>query len=151
MQQPQPQRELDDRQSLRDLDGIYVDVTDLPPLVITQGLSAERLKEDVEERLRRAGVEVLPMGHFRTGDPHVQIAIRVSEPQGRLVASHVEVTFMQICFLRRNPIVTFNRARTWTATSALVLGQVGQLAATIRRDLTSQIDQFVAALRAVNP
>ena len=144
MQQPQQQKELDDRQSLRDLDGIYVDVDGIPPLAGKQGLSAERLQGDVESQLRRAGVEVLPMGHFRTGDPHLQIVVSISEVQGRTVASRVEVNFVQICFLRRNPTVTFNRARTWNANTTVSLGPEAQLADRIRRETARQVEQFIA-------
>src|SRR5437879_4463243 len=82
--------ELDDRESLRDLDGIYVEIGPLPSSATKQGLSAERLKEDVEGQLRRAGVTVLAMGDFRTGDPHLQIVAGISDAQGRMVALRVE-------------------------------------------------------------
>lgn len=146
----QQQKELDDRLSLGDLDGIYVEVDAIPSLARKQGLSAERLQEDVEAQLRRAGVEVLPMGHFRTGDPHLQIVVSLSEVQGRMVASRVEVNFVQICFLRRNPTVTFNRAQTWSANAAVSLGPVAQLAARIRRETTRQVEQFINDYRQVN-
>ncbi len=148
--QPEPQRELDDRLSLSRLDGIFVEVDEIPSLAARQKLSAERLQEDVENQLRRAKVEVLPMGHFRTGDPHIRIAIHVSDVRNRLVASHVEVNFVQIVFMRRDPTVTFNRGQTWNAKSAVVLGPEDQLAVTIRREVTRQIDQFIADYHPVN-
>lgn len=144
------QQELDDRESLRNLDGIYVEVDALPSLALTQGLSPERLQADVEGQLRRAGVEVLPMGAFRTGDPHLQIVVSVSEVQSRMAASRVEVHFAQIVFLRRNPAATFNRARTWNANPAISLGSQAQLVDRIRRDTTRQVEQFIADYRHVN-
>ena len=146
----QQQKELDDRLSLRELDGIYVDVDAIPSLASKQGLSAERLQEEVEGQLRRAGVEVLPMGHFRTGNPHLQIVVSLSEVQGRTVASRVEVNFVQICFLRRNPTVTFNRARTWSANATVSLGAVAQLVERIRRETTRQVEQFIEDYRQAN-
>jgi len=142
--------ELIDRESLRDLDGIRVEVDPLPSLLTRQGLSAEGLAADVEAQLRRAGVHVLMMGEFRTGDPHIQLVITTSYVQSNMVASRVEVNFVQICFLRRNPLVTFNRARTWNASAVVTLGPAGQAAARIRRDLTRQIEQFIEDYKAVN-
>lgn len=143
--------ELDDRESLRDLDGIRIEVDALPSLVATQGLSAERLKDDVEGRLRGAGVKVLPMGAFRSGDPHLHIVVRLSRVEGRMVASQVEVNFVQVVFLRRNPLVTFNRARTWNSGPIVSLGPAAHLAATIRREISRQVDHFIADYRHVNP
>jgi hypothetical protein len=143
--------ELNDRESLRDLDGIRVEVDPLPSFLARQGLSAETLAADVERQLRGAGVHVLMMGEFRTGDPHLQLVFTVSDVQGHMVASRVEVNFVQICFLRRNPLVTFNRARTWNAAAAVSLGPAAQVATRIRRDLTRQIEQFIDDYRQVNP
>ena len=142
--------EINDRESLRDLDGVRIEVEPLPPFVIEQGLSAENLAAEIQTQLRRAGVKVLSMGEFRTGDPHLQIVMTVSDVQGQLVASRVEVNFVQICFLRRNPLVTFNRARTWTATTAVSIGPTAGTAARVRRDVMRQIDQFVEDYKQVN-
>ena len=65
--------EINDRGSLRDLDGVRLEVEPLPPFVIKPGLCAERLAAEIETQLRRAGVNVLRMGEFRTGDPHLQM------------------------------------------------------------------------------
>jgi hypothetical protein len=143
--------EIIDRESLRDLDGIRVEVDPLPSLLTRQGLSADALAADIEAQLRRAGVNVLMMGEFRTGDPHIQLVVTASDVQSNLVGSRVEVNFVQICFLRRNPLVTFNRARTWTASAVVTLGPAAQAAARVRRDLTRQIDQFIEDYKQVNP
>jgi len=142
--------EIDDRASLQDLDGIRVDVEALPPLVVKQGLSAERLKADVEGQLRHAGLRILPMGEFLTGDPHLQVVVRVSDVQGSAVASQVELNFVQIVFMRRNPAVTFNRARTWNATARVSLGPAAQLADRVRGETTRQVEQFIADYRQAN-
>jgi hypothetical protein len=142
--------EINDRESLRDLDGVRLEMEPLPPFVIKQGLSAERLAAEIETQLRLADVNVFPMGEFRTGDPHLQMVVTVSDVQGHLIASRVEVGFVQICFLRRNPLVTFNRARTWTATAAVSIGPAAATAARVRRDVTRQIDQFIQDYKRVN-
>ncbi len=94
--------EINDRESLRDLDGVRLEVEPLPPFVIKQGLSAERLAAEIETQLRR------------------------------------------------NPLVTFNRARTWTATAAVSIGPAAATAARVRRDVTRQIDQFIEDYKRVN-
>ena len=144
------QQELDDRNSLTNLDGIRVEVDALPSAVTTQGLSAEGVQAEVESQLRRAGVNVLRMGVFRTGDPLLQVIVRVSEGRSRMVASDVEVNFLQIVFMRRNPAVTFNRARTWTANARVTVGPVAELTDRVRRELTRQVEQFIDDYRLVN-
>jgi hypothetical protein len=147
-----PQKELNDRDSLRNLDGIYVDVTvagiPSPP---PRGLAADQLKGNVERQLERGKVQLLEMGHFRTGDPHVEVVVTASDAQNRMVALLVELNFVQICFMRRDPTVTFNRARTWHAPAAVSLVPVAQLADSVRREITRQVDHFVAEYNRVNP
>lgn len=146
----QPQ-ELDDRLSLRHLEGIRVEVGTMPSLARTQGLSAERLQADVEGQLLRAGVELLPRGGtVRTGDPRLQIGVSVSEMRSRLVASCVEVNFAQTCFLRRDTGAAFTRAQTWSANAQVDLGHLAQVAQRIRRETTRQVEQFIGAYRQVN-
>ena len=147
-----PQKELNDRDSLRNLDGIYVDVIvgGIPSPAALKELSPERLKQDVERQLERGKVRLLEMGHFRTGDPHLEVVVSASDAQNRMVALLVELNFVQICFMRRDPTVTFNRARTWNAKAGVVLTPVAQLADRVRRELTRQIDQFVADYRQGN-
>jgi hypothetical protein len=91
--------EINDRESLRDLDGVRLEVEPLPPFVIKQELSAERLAAEIETSCAAPVWNVLPMGEFRTGDPHLQMVVTVSDVQGFLIASRIEVNFVQICFL----------------------------------------------------
>jgi hypothetical protein len=90
------------------------------------------------------------MGASRTGDPHLYALVTVSDVQGQIIALRVEVHFVQICFLRRNPLVTFNRARTWTATAEVSIGPAAVAASRVRRDVTRQIDQFIEDYKRVN-
>ena len=145
------QQELDDRNSLTNLDGIRVEVDVLPSAITVQGLSTEAVHAEVESQLRRADVNVLRMGVFCTGDPHLQVIVRVSEGRSGMVSSHVEVNFLQIVFMRRNPAVTFNRARTWTANATISLGPVAELTDRVRRELTRQVEQFIDDYRLANP
>ena len=69
-----------------------------------------------------------------------------------MVAYHLVVDFIQYyAFLRRNPQVVQNRARTWKASERLGLVPAAQLATSVQRDLIRQVDEYVAAYRTVNP
>ena len=104
---------VEDRPSLKDLDGVRVAVEDPIP----RGLSRDMIKQAVEGRLRAAGIKLLGLGDFPTGDPHLRVTLTASAERNGQVAVHVQLDFVQIVFLRRNPQVTFNRAQTWKAAS----------------------------------
>jgi hypothetical protein len=58
---------------------------------------------------------------------------------------------MQIVFLRRNPALTFNRAQTWKAAGQMGIAPTTRVTEKIQQELSAQVDQFIAAYRAVNP
>lgn len=138
--------QLDDRQSIRDLDGVRVAVEGPIPA----GMSADAIKARIETRLRRAGITVLGMGEFPTGDPHLRLTFALPADRGDLAATFVQLDFAQIVFLRRNPQVTFNRAQTWKATSGVILTAPAAIPDDVNADIDTQIDQFIAAYRAAN-
>lgn len=140
-----------DRESLRDLSGVRVAVEDLSLAFPVKGISAEQLKKAAETKLRQAGIEVLNQGEFPVGDPYLRVRVATSAKQGDFAAYDVQVDFVQIAFLRRNPAATFNRAETWKASDHVGIARIGQLPEKIRQDLLDQMDQFIAAYRAVNP
>ena len=136
----------EDRPSLKDLDGVRVAVEGTPP----PGLSGDALKMAVESRLRTAAIKVLGMGDFPTGDPHLRVTVSVSPERNGLAAVDVQLDFVQIVFLRRNPQVTFNRAQTWKADADIILAPLAQLAREVQRELSRQVDQFISDYRAAN-
>jgi len=140
-----------DRQSLQDLDGVRVALEELPPELRARGVARDRLHKAIESQLRRAGIPVLNAGEFPVGDPYLDVRITASRETGGFVAYAIEVSFVQIVFLRRNPAATFNRAETWKATGAVGLARSAQLAASIEEDLARQIDQFIQSYLSVNP
>jgi hypothetical protein len=139
-----------DRASLKDLDGVRVAVETLPAFLESRGVTAATLKTAIEAQLRGAGITVLGQGDFPPGDPYLRVTVTASPERSRLVACGVQVDFVQIVFLRRNPAVTFNRAQTWKADAQLALVPTGQVVDTIRRELSRQVDQFVEDYRATN-
>ncbi|MEQ1945662.1 MAG: hypothetical protein ABL995_00630 [Bryobacteraceae bacterium] len=140
-----------DRSSLKDLDGVRVVVEDLPADVASKTFTAEHLRKSIEDKLREAKIPVLNQGEFPVGDPFLRVRVTTTAPQKGLAAYRVEVDFAQIVFLRRNPMITFNRAQTWYATPVMGLAPPARLADNIKRGLAQQIEQFIAAYLAASP
>jgi len=140
-----------DRESLRDLQDVRVAVEDLSLATPVKGFSADELRKTVESKLEQAGIAVANQGEFPVGDPYLRVRATTTKKDGGLVAYQVEVDFVQLVFLRRNPSVTFNRAQTWKASSRVGIVAAPRLAEQMRRELADQLDQFIAAYKAVNP
>jgi len=140
-----------DRESLRDLDGVRVSMEDLTPTAKAGGLSATRLRQSVEAKLRHAGIKVLTTGDFPVGDPFLRVRVNTTAESHGTIAYTVDVDFVQMVFMRRNPAVTFNRAQTWKARTELGLVDPPQLGAKVTLALSEQIDQFVRDYQLVNP
>ena len=135
-----------ERDSLRDLDGVRVVAE-----VEGAALDKDQLRKTVEARLRAAGIKVLNQGDFPVGDPYLRARVTVTPERGGMAGCNVELEFLQIVFLRRNPALTFNSAQTWKAAGRMALVPAAQLAGTIQQELAAQVDQFIAAYRAGNP
>lgn len=131
--------------SLKDLDGVRVVVEEPVP----SPFARETLRVRVEQQLRAAGIRVLGMGDFPTGDPHLRISLTAAG-RGGLVACDLQVDFVQIVFMRRNPAVTFNRAQTWKADARIVFAAAGELADAAHAELQRQVDQFIADYEVAN-
>ena len=63
----------------------------------------------------------------------------------------IEMDFVQIVFMRRNPEITFNRAQTWSAGSEMALTSRARMREDVRRAIAAQLEKFVVAYRSVNP
>lgn len=139
-----------DRESLRDLDGVRVEVEELTSTAKARGISAERLRTAIESRLHQAGIRVQHDGEFPTGDPVLRVRVTTSAERDGLIAYVVELDFTQIVFLRRNPIVTFNRGQTWKTPMQIRLAASARLAASVLQELAVQVGQYVADYMSVN-
>ncbi len=138
-----------DRESLRSLDGVRVAVEDVPANA-PKDLDKDSLVKFVEARLEAAHVPLQRHGEFPVGDPFLRVLVKTTGEISGLTAYRIDVEFMQIVFLRRNPMLTFNRAQTWSANARMGLVPRAQLADRARKDLAEQIDQFIAAYKSVN-
>lgn len=140
---------LRDRPSLKDLDGVRVAVEPLSAGAITLGITEGLLKANTEALIREARLRVLGQGDFPTGDPHLRLSASVTERAG-LVACALQVAFVQIVFMRRDPSVTFNRGQTWKADAEVVLVPAPELVAAVTTELRRQVGQFLEDYRAVS-
>ena len=140
-----------DRESLRDLDGVRIAVEDAPPVLAIRGLSSEDLKNAASAKLQQAGIRVLNQGEYPVGDPYLRVQLTVIKGDKDFTVYNVQVDFVQIVFLRRNPSVTFNRAETWKAKTRMGVVPTGKLPEAILEELSGQMDQFISAYRSVNP
>jgi hypothetical protein len=139
-----------ERESLRDLDGVSIDVEEITPIAKASGLSRESLRQLIEATLVAARIRVLRMGEFQTGDPYLRVRVATTMESRGTVAFLVQVDFVQIVFMRRNPAVTFNRAETWSAAPGLGMAQPAQLAPAVRRVVLDGINEFVKDFQATN-
>lgn len=140
-----------DRESLRDLDGVRVAVEDLSLAFPLKGVTSDALKKAVTTKLQQAGIAVLNSGEFPVGDPYLRVQVTTTKQNSGLAGYNVEIDFVQIVFMRRNPSVTFNRAQTWKARGRIGLASTARLAQAIMQELLAQLDQFISAYRSVNP
>jgi hypothetical protein len=135
-----------ERDSLRDLDGVRV-VVESPG----GALDKDQLQRAVESKVRAAGIKVQNQGDFPVGDPFLRLRVTTTAESNGIVGYNVELEFLQIVFLRRNPALTFNSAQTWKATGQMGLVPAARLVGKIQQELSAQVDQFIAAYRAANP
>lgn len=140
-----------DAESLRDLEGVRVAVEGSSLAVPVKGVSSDELRQAANSKLQQSGVHVLNNGEYPVGDPYLRVQVTTTKENHGLAGYHVEVDFVQIVFMRRNPSVTFNRAETWKARGRIGLVPIAQLAAAIQQELSAQLDQFISAYRSVNP
>jgi hypothetical protein len=138
-----------DRESLRSLDGVRVAVQDLPAGAPKE-LNKDALREFVESRLVAAHVPLLMPGEYPVGDPFLRVTVKTTAESAGVAGYHVDLEFVQIVFVRRNPMLTFNRAQTWAANAHMGLAARGQLTERVRKDLAEEVDQFIAAYKSVN-
>jgi hypothetical protein len=140
-----------DAESLRDLDGVRVAVEGLSLAVPLKGVSSDELMQAASAKLRQAGVHVFNQGEYPVGDPYLRVQVTTTKKNRGLAGYHVEVDFVQIVFMRRNPSATLNRAETWKARGRMGLVPTARLAEAIQQELSAQLDQFISAYRSVNP
>ena len=137
---------VDEKESLRGLNGLVVRVTDLHPGV--QHLTRQQLETDVELRLRVAGVPVLAERAEHLQLPHLYVSVNMAAVPKRgsrdwYMASILLQVKQKVRLARRSNTLY---ASTWD-TNLLVAGEANY----IRESLRHMVDSFLNDYLEMNP
>jgi hypothetical protein len=141
------------RNSLRDLPGVRVLITDLNPEAERDGVVKEELQTDVTSRLIRAGIRVLTEEEWHKIARAPLLYVKVSALKGSdsAYAYHVNVELYQRVSIEQNPstsLVAF--AATWSAGS-IGISDTPRLKGLVIGSLRDKIDEFIKAYSTFNP
>lgn len=137
-----------DQKSLRGLQGVSVQVMkfDSP-----EGVSLKQIQTDVELRIRKAGIRVVPFSSVSLlrGQPFLWISVlALKNPLGISVYS-VNVQLWQDVTLKRSPTMSLSAA-TYTVAPRLVVVDAQNIRQ-LREDLSDCVDSFINDYLAMNP
>jgi len=136
------------------IQGINVVVEDLQPNIQKYAqrfsLTKEQLQKEVEERLRKAGIRVMPKDEWlkTPGRPVLYVNINTHEYEKYWYAFNIAVSLGQIVTLEADPKLK-TLASTWDI-SMTGVANIGTLN-TIRSNIEVLVDRFVKAYRSANP
>jgi hypothetical protein len=138
--------------SLRGLTGVRVLVEQLRPEVEQQGLAVGVIQNDVELRLRKAGIQVLSESEMmRTaGMPYLYVNVNIKAGQPNWGFS-VDVELKQTVRLSRPPNVQLVGISTWSTGRAGGYGPSSMVPRAVRDDLADLVDQFANDFLRMNP
>jgi hypothetical protein len=139
------------RATLRGLSGVEIEIAPVPPELENAGVTGQLLQAEVEQQLRRAGIDIFIFTRQEASTrPDVAFfAISVSTLSHDLgvYAYSVDLALYQSATLRRDS--TPLSVPTWTTGS---LGLVGESRLrTIMKTVNTSVDHFIQAYRAMNP
>ena len=136
------------------IQGINVVVEDLQPNIQKYAqrfsLTKEQLQKEVEERLRKAGIRVMPKDEWlkTPGRPVLYVNINTHEYEKYWYAFNIAVSLGQIVTLEADPKLK-TLASTWDI-SMTGVANIGTLN-TIRSNIEMLVDRFIQAYRSANP
>jgi len=139
------------RKTMKDLTGIYVDVS-LPPDAAQIGLSEAQVRADVELWLRMAGIRVLTREEWLKVLARPVLVIDLALYKMKSVegnySHYINVRLNQSAMLPRDP-QTFISADTWDVASVGVVN--ASSTKWIRDQIKDQVDLFINAWFSMNP
>jgi hypothetical protein len=139
-----------DTENLKGIKAVTVVVETLKPAAVEAGLTEKQLQQDVELRLRLAGVKVVPETEIKRGVPWLYVSVGTYLRKGsELFAFHSLVELQQNVLLMRDPTIV-TAAGTWRTQS---LGTVGpeEFREFVRQSVRDKVDTFLNAYLSVNP
>ena len=136
--------------TLRALPGVYVEVEELGTDVEADGLTTIQIQQDVELKLRRAGIRVLSEPEWASipGKPFLYVGVSTVK-DGSRYAFHLQVELFQRVRLERYQEIAPVQVPTWRAQKEIGVIDAGRVQE-LRTYLADQVDQFIQAYLAVN-
>jgi hypothetical protein len=136
------------RETLKGIENLCVLVEDPGVDAKADGLTKEQIQTDVELRLRKAGLTIVPSESCITYlyvMPHMK---KLSGNSTGLYAYYLEVSFLQLATVLINDVLA--TVPTWSTSS---LGTVGSspMARAIRDTIGDDVDKFLNAFLGANP
>jgi len=141
------------RETLRGLKGVQVLVEGLSPELRDANLDATMVQNDVELKLRQAGIKVVTKTESSTtpGMPALCIRADVWHPPTGDYVYDVKVELQQQARLEREPKIIANGARTWASRGAIGTSGIAMLSTSVRDAVTEKVDEFIKAYLSANP
>jgi len=131
-----------DRQTLKGIKVVAVQVEALRPEVESDGLTQAQIKTDVEQRLREAGIQV---NDGATATLLVNVNAVLVAQAAPLYAVSAQVDFQQDVLVRGLDAT----ACTWSIGGIAAVGRANL--PMVRDFVRSKVDKFIAAYFSVNP
>ena len=149
---PQPKLAVEQRDTLRGLQGVAVAVEGLEPEVEQLGLTSEALRTDTERQLRQYGIKVLSHQEqlATPGMPcfYVNVNVKGAETVLPIMAVSIQVELQQHVSLERDPTIHCVAATWKTAGVGTVSrSKLGQ----VRDSVKDLVARFINDYLAVNP
>ena len=138
------------KESLRDLKGVYVSVESPAPEIQKDGLTEDRIQKDVELMLRMAGVKILSKKEWfdAEGSPFLYVNTHILKLRAtREYIYSVNISFKQNVYPVRKPM-EISGAATWSIGG--IIGITPDLDK-IRASVKEQVNEFIKAYLSVNP
>jgi hypothetical protein len=144
---------VDDKETLRGIQGVTVLVESIRPEIERDGLTQSQIIVDVELRLRRAGVRVLTReeGLQVKGEPLLYVNLNVIKAGfgNEMYIYSVSLQLDQDVWLARADQPVKARGRTWETGSVGVVGS--RRLQSVREEVSDMIDKFLNDFLAANP
>jgi hypothetical protein len=144
------------RITLTGLQGVYVAVEELQSNIMKYekhlrkyGLMKEQIQQDIEQRLRQAGIRVLTSDELlkTPGRPILYVNVNTHENEKYWLAYDIRIELQQIVSIDSNPKIK-TLASTWTM-NVTGIANIGTLNV-IRDNVLFLADRFVEAYKSVN-
>jgi len=141
----------DDVDTLRGIKNLFLYVHTLPPEAVKLGLTAEKVKSDISETLKAAGIETVSYNDCceTPGAPYLFIGIgMVPDNRCNGYAATVHIELRQVVNLEREPELSYH-ATTWTRGQTVVVEEQAA-EREVQKLLRSWIGMFIYDYQSVN-